>query len=730
MSIGTSRQADPSTYLPLTGPLPARYSDHLVEDGCGTELSPKLRADLLDFDAWGGILTTFGRTMRVAVALTDTQGHVLGECHNGQPVWKLVHDAATRWNFNCPFCITTGLACTAVARALESAGAVMARDQAGLTHVTVPLLLGKEYLGAIVAGQVFDRYPEPLPLQRVAKEFGIPAQQLWERARKERPVSGATLRASGELLCVLGQAFLQQRYNAILEARLAETNGRFRSLVEGVRDYALFTMDPAGLVTSWNAGARRLLGYGETEIVGQNFACTFTQEDIQNQMPEKQLHKALETGRAVDEGWRVRSNRNQFWANVNITALLEDAGRVQGFAIVMQDATERRNITVAGEEARRERARLQETFLSHVSHELRTPLTAIYFFTTNLLDGIGGDLTPGQREQLTFALDNIQQLKNMVSDLLDITRVETHKLTVERQHASPVKLIGDALSTCRTNAMLKNIDLRSSVAPGLPFLWADPARVKQILINLIDNAIKFTPWGGRVAVESRPFAEHDGFLCLSVSDTGCGISMENQKLIFDRLAQVKSRADTSRTGLGLGLFISRELVSRHGGRIWVESQPGGGSTFYFTLPVFFLAKLCAHVFTAPNLQAGSVTLIAIDLAAIAGAVQADIVPEIRRLLERCIHPAQDVLLPAMNDADPVETFFIVACTDSGGFEVIASRIGRELQSFDNVSRLKPVITSTTLVVAAGQAHEQQVSEVTEQIERLVHAHLLRKGRTK
>jgi len=714
-----SERVGTTKYLPPAVPIPFPHDSGLVDESGGIELSSKLRADLLDFDAWSQILTTYCRTMRVAVALTDAQGHILGRCHNTQPVWKLVHDAAHGWGAGCPFCITTRLPCTAVAEALQAGGAVMAHDQAGLTHVAVPLLLGKQPLGAIVAGQVFDRYPEPLPLQRVAREFGVSAQQLWDVARKQRPVSSAVLKASGDLLCALGKAFLQQRYGAILEAKLAEANGRFRLLVEGVRDYALFTMDATGGVTSWNQGAEHMFGYVEAEIVGQNFSCIFTPEDIQNHVPEKQLHKASQAGRAEDEGWRVRGNRKQFWANVNITALSADAGQVRAFAIIMHDVTERRKIAIALEEARQERARLQGTFLSHVSHELRTPLTAIYLFTTNLLDGLLGDLTPEQHEHLALAVDNVKQLTDMVSDLLDITRVETHKLTVEPQHASPAKLIAEALSTCRSNAVAKNIRLSSGVAPNLPFVWADPARLRQILINLIDNAIKFAPESGTVTVGGQPFAEDDGFLCLSVSDTGCGISPENRDLIFDRLAQVKSSAEASRSGLGLGLFIARELVSRHGGRIWVESQLGHGSTFYFTLPVFSLAKLCAHVFTAPNLEAGSVTLIAVDVVAVEGAVQKDILPEIREVLERCIHAGQDVLLPSMSDAEPVETFFIVACTGPRGFEVIASRIGRELQNFDKASKLKPVISSTTLLVPTGQSKEEQIGEVTARIERLV-----------
>jgi PAS domain S-box-containing protein len=730
MASEVSGRVDARGHLSPAVPTSSPSRSSLADESGSIELSPELRADLLDLDAWGEILTTYGRTMRVAVALTDAQGHVLGQCHNAQPVWTLVHDAAPGWPSGCPFCITTGPPCTAVAEALQGGGAVMARDQAGLAHMAVPLLLGKEPLGAIIAGQVFDRYPELLPLQRVARKFGISAQELWNVARKQRPVSGAVLQASGDLLCALGQAFLRQRYGAILEAKLAETNGRFRLLVEGVRDYALFTMDPTGRVTSWNSGAERMLGYREAEIVGRNFSCIFTPEDIQSCVPEKQLHKALQAGRAQDDGWRVRGNQEQFWANVNITAFLEDAGPVRSFAIIVQDATERRKITIVLEASRQERAGLQEKFLSHVSHELRTPLTAIYLFTTNLLDGLLGELTPDQHEHLMLVLDNINQLKSMVSDLLDITRVENHKLTVEPQPVSPVNLIAEVLSTCRKNAEVKHIRLCSSVAPGLPFIWADRARVLQILINLIDNGIKFTPENGTVTVESRPFAGDRGFLCLSVSDTGCGISPENREIIFDRLAQIGNSAEASRSGLGLGLFITKQLVSQHGGRIWVESQPGRGSTFFFTLPVFSLAKLCAHMFTEPNLTAGSVTLIAVDVAAVEGAAQADVRPEIRKVLERCIQAGQDVLLPSMRDADAVKTFFIVACTDANGFKVIASRIGRELQNFDNISKLKPVISSTTLPMPPGRSREEQTAEVTARIGQLVEAHLAGKESVK
>jgi PAS domain S-box-containing protein len=308
-------------------------------------------------------------------------------------------------------------------------------------------------------------------------------------------------------------------------------------------------------VTSWNRGAERLLGYSESEIVGRNFACMFTAEDIRLGVPVIQMEKAREAGQAEDEGWRVRANGELFWADVNKTALQNDDGTIRGFAVVVQDVTERKKIATAMEEARLEKLRLQEGFLSHVSHELRTPLTAIYFFTTNVLDGLFGDLTQAQREHLSLSLDNANQLKNMVSDLLDITRIETRKLTVASQPTNVVKLILEVLSTCGTNAVGRNIILRSEFGEDLPSVWADPSRVRQILTNLVDNGIKFTPDGGTVIVRGQSYAEHDGYLCLSVSDTGCGISPESRDVIFERLAQVKSNTEASRSGLGLAFSL-------------------------------------------------------------------------------------------------------------------------------------------------------------------------------
>ena len=516
---------------------------------------------------------------------------------------------------------------------------------------------------------------------------------------------------------------------ALINVRqVTDTNVQFRLLVDAVTDYALFTTDDHGRVTSWNSGGERMLGYHEDEIIGEEFSRMFTSEDIRNGVPEKQLLKASQDRRTENEGWRVRKNGTRFWADVIITALEGEASRRRGFAVVMQDVTDRRKAAIELETVRQERMSLQEQFLSHVSHELRTPLTAIYFFVTNLLDGVNGDLSSGQRETLESSLENINQLKAMVSDLLDISRVDALKLTVDPQHMNVPGLIQEVLRTCRANAKLKDINLTADIPASLPSAWADRARVRQVLINLIDNAIRFTSDRGTVVVRAGVFAEDNSFLCLSVVDTGCGISPADCLTVFDRLAQVKSAEESSRKGLGLGLFISKELVTRQGGRIWVESRLQEGSTFSFTLPVFSLAKLGDSLFTRANLAAGCVTLFAIDIPAIDGTVSGKDLPALRKALERCISAGRDLLLPAMTEAEAIKTFFVIACTAANGAEVISERFRRELQNFYHGSSVQAAISATSVQLSSDeQPWEDRKAEAVNRIDKLIQAHVLERS---
>jgi signal transduction histidine kinase len=228
---------------------------------------------------------------------------------------------------------------------------------------------------------------------------------------------------------------------------------------------------------------------------------------------------------------------------------------------------------------------LKDEFMSHVSHELRSPLTAIRQFSTILTDGLAGPLNSDQGEALRVITRNIHQLEAMINDLLEVTRMQTGKLSIELQSVLPSEVVADAIDTSRGPAQLKDVRLSDEVENDLPTAYADPVRTRQILINLIGNAVKFVPAKGSVMV--RAGRDHDrSFLRFEVADTGSGLSPEHAERIFERLYQVKDAAQAGRKGLGLGLFICKELVSRQGGRIWVTSEVGKGSSFFFTLPVF------------------------------------------------------------------------------------------------------------------------------------------------
>ncbi len=320
---------------------------------------------------------------------------------------------------------------------------------------------------------------------------------------------------------------------------------------------------------------------------------------------------------------------------------------------------------------------VRDEFLSHVSHELRTPLAAIDWFTTNLLEGLLGDVNADQRDHLERTLNNANQLKSMINDLLDSTRAETGKLSVALREMILGDVVAEALTTCHARAAAAGVLLRAAIPSGLPPVWADPDRTRQVLVNLIDNAIKFTPQDGVITVQ---IADGPDFLCISVTDSGCGITEENRERIFERLFQESSGGDYCRKGLGLGLFISRELVSLQGGRIWVESEIARGSTFSFTLPVFSVRRLCAPVLSARHLRTGEVTLVTVETfpGDETAETKAHRLRDSRKVLEACILAGQDLLLPRMFGPKSSEPFFILAGPYGAGASVMELRIQQQM----------------------------------------------------
>src|SRR5579863_1347845 len=191
-------------------------------------LTPELCSELLDPESWSKILGLYARTTTLAVALIDADGQLVGPCHNPQPVWQLARGAKPNSAAACLFCLEARPICSAAADALRTNSPTLVEDQAGLAHVALPLTLGKRHLGTLLAGHVFNRYPQPLPLQRAARDFGISPQRLWDLSRLRPPMSRTNLTVFGELLWEWGQTFLRDRYGAIqrkvYEDRLRKLN--------------------------------------------------------------------------------------------------------------------------------------------------------------------------------------------------------------------------------------------------------------------------------------------------------------------------------------------------------------------------------------------------------------------------------------------------------------------------------------------------------------------------
>ncbi|TBR23716.1 hybrid sensor histidine kinase/response regulator [bacterium] len=249
--------------------------------------------------------------------------------------------------------------------------------------------------------------------------------------------------------------------------------------------------------------------------------------------------------------------------------------------------------------ARRETEKLKDEFLHHVSHELRSPLTAIYQAVQLLAEGIAGEARPDQKRLAAIALRNSEHLKSMIDDLLETTRAETGKLIVEPRRVDAGKVAADVAAEKKLAADHRGVSFAVEIGKA-PLVYADPVRVRQVLMNLVDNALKFTPKGGTLTLSCGPSSGEAGKVVMSVTDTGPGLSPEDCRYVFDRLYQAKGvhPATGERKGLGLGLYISREIVVRSGGRIWVESEPGKGASFKFTLPVFWFADVVAGAVAA------------------------------------------------------------------------------------------------------------------------------------
>jgi PAS domain S-box-containing protein len=392
-------------------------------------------------------------------------------------------------------------------------------------------------------------------------------------------------------------------------------------LVETVEDYAIFALDPAGHIVSWNPGAQRFKGYTASEIIGKHFSVFYPPEDLAASKPQLELETAQRVGRLEDEGWRIRKDGTRFWANVVITALRTPDGELVGFAKVTRDLTERRAAEhealenarrAAAEEALRrvaelrseqlsdllERSRTQAEelderrkeadvanrtktdFLAAMSHELRTPLNAIAGYVELLMLGVRGPLNEEQTTDLGRIRRSQQHLLSLINDILNFSRLEAGHVTFQIEPVSLGDAMESATSMIIPQAEAKRITFEWDRCPSAVLALADGPKVEQILLNLLSNAVKFTPAAGRLSMRCEATTDH---VMVHIEDSGSGIPHDRLEVIFEPFVQLDRSLDNPREGAGLGLAISRDLARGMHGDLSVKSEVGVGSTFTLSL---------------------------------------------------------------------------------------------------------------------------------------------------
>ena len=363
------------------------------------------------------------------------------------------------------------------------------------------------------------------------------------------------------------QKQIAEREFAVEQLKLSEE--RFRLLVAGVKDYAIYMLDPTGIITTWNAGAERIKGYRAEEIVGKNFSCFYPPEDMQSGKPTRCLMRAASEGKFEEENLRVRKDGSQFWASVLITPLYDSAGRLYGYAKVVRDVTERKENERKMYET--ERLATLGTTAAIFAHEMGNFLndlsTSVELAEISLQKA--GNSNPIVRETIQAASGQVKRLTSLLKDYRSFARPQRLNLTTAGLGRIIEEVVLSVSRSYRASGILFDLDLKEDC----PLVAVDREKMTQVLLNLFKNAFEAMPAGGLIT--SKVYPSNNG-VTLEVGDTGTGVA-ENVD-VFQLFSTTKP------DGTGLGLPIVEQIINDHRGTVNYVSKIGKGTTFKIWLP--------------------------------------------------------------------------------------------------------------------------------------------------
>ncbi len=360
--------------------------------------------------------------------------------------------------------------------------------------------------------------------------------------------------------------------------QLRESEERFRRLVEEAKDYAIWMLDPAECVASWNRGAEQMTGWTAAEVIGRHFSCFYLPEDLAAGIPQQVMETARREGRSENEGQRLRKDGSRFIVHVVMTAMRDRAGRMLGFSTIWRDITEhkrREHELMEARDTALESSRLKSAFLANMSHEIHTPL--------NIMLGYA-DLMAERLAELGYDCESYaepvrragKRLLDTIGAILEVSRLESGNYKLERHQLDLAEFVNRLVQEFRILAANKGLDLRLDAEVSQAIVRFDERCLSNALTNLLQNAIKFTEQG---SVSMRLYRDEAGVQCLQVCDTGVGIDPAFLPHAFDAFSQENPSLTRKFEGVGLGLALVRKYLELNGAEIAVGSQKGKGTTF-------------------------------------------------------------------------------------------------------------------------------------------------------
>jgi len=374
------------------------------------------------------------------------------------------------------------------------------------------------------------------------------------------------------------------------EAQVREGERRLEVVAATTRDFAIVTTNEQGSITSWNAGAARIFGYAEAEMIGQSIAVIFSEEERARHFPQRELERAKKTGRAEDDRWHQRKDGSRFFCSGVITPLNDGSG--SGFSLIARDMTGTKQQELAQEHQlfKQKKAsmtaqlanELKDKFLAVMSHELKQPLNLIQMNAELLTRLPAAAEHPAVKRIGDTIKRAVASQTRIINDLLDLSRIRTGKLRLDRAPVDVGELLRSLALAATSGLSKKMLSVSVESEPGLS-CFGDPVRVQQIVWNLLSNAVKFTPDGGTIKIVAT---REDKFCRIIVRDSGCGIEPDFLPHVFGMFNQANLEITPAHGGLGIGLALVQELAQAHGGHVEVRSEGVGlGAEFDVWLPI-------------------------------------------------------------------------------------------------------------------------------------------------